>query len=269
VAQGGVLITAAIAKKYFGNEDALGKVIRVNNNENFKVTGVLANAPANSHLQFDIIFPMSTLSRSDYDLQHKVWGNFNFYTYLLLNENVAASTTGVADLTERIVKIYRKHQDGSIIDFHLQPLTAIHLHSDLQIDLPGNGNIQYVNIFFIVAIFILAVACINFMNLATARSARRAKEVGLRKVVGAGRYQIILQFLGESMIISFMSLLIATGIVAAVLPAFNLLAGKQLAIQFTDIKLWLGLSSIAFITGIISGSYPALFLSGFKTGQSA
>lgn len=261
---GNVLITSATAKKYFGNEDVLGKLIRVNNNASFKVAGVLANPPTNSHLQFDILFPMSTLARSDYDLQNKVWGNFNFYTYLLLDEQVASSQTALADLTKRITTIQRQHAGGSKIEFYLQPLTAIHLHSDMQIDLPGNGNIQYVDIFFVVAILILAVACINFMNLATARSARRAKEVGLRKVVGASRLQVMLQFLGESLIIAFISLLIATGIVALALPAFNMLAGKQLTIHFSDGKLWLGLLCIAFITGILSGSYPALFLSGFK-----
>ena len=150
------------------------------------------------------------------------------------------------------------------IDFHLQPLTSIHLHSNLQVDLTGHGNIQYVNIFFIVALFILAVACINFMNLATARSARRAKEVGLRKVVGAGRRQLIAQFLGESLIISFLSLLIAIGIVWLLLPAFNLLAEKKLAIHLLDGKLLVTLAGIALITGLLSGSYPALFLSGFR-----
>lgn len=261
---GNVLITEDIAKKYFGKADAIGKVIRLNNNENFTVNGVLANAPANSHFQFDIIFPMATLARTDYNLQNKVWGNFNFYTYLLLDKYAASSPDALAKLTKSIVKIHRAHLPESKIDFHLQPLTGIHLHSDVQIDLPGNGNIQYVNILFIVAIFILAVACINFMNLATARSARRAKEVGLRKVVGAARFQIMLQFLGESFIICFVSLFIAIGIVALLLPAFNSLAGKQLAISLPDGEVWMGLFGIAFITGIISGSYPALFLSGFK-----
>ncbi len=260
----GVLITTDIAKKYFGKDDAMGKIIRVNNNENFTVAGILANAPANSHLQFDIIFPMSTRRRSDDDLQNKVWGNFNFYTYLLLDEHATSSPTALTKLSQRIIKIHRQHLPESKIDFQLQPFTDIHLRSDLQIDLPGNGNIQYVNIFFIVAIFILAVACINFMNLATARSARRAKEVGLRKVVGAERHQIMLQFLGESLVISFISLLIAIGIVASILPVFNSLAGKQLAIRLLDGKLWLSFLGIAFLTGIISGSYPALFLSGFK-----
>ncbi len=150
------------------------------------------------------------------------------------------------------------------VDFNLQPLTSIHLHSDLQIDLPGNGNIQYVNIFFIVALFILIVACINFMNLATARSARRAKEIGLRKVVGASRSQLMLQFLGESLIISFLSLLVAVAIVGLLLPAFNQLAEKDLYFNLLNGKLLLILVGIALVTGLISGSYPALFLSGFK-----
>lgn len=258
----GVLITEDMAKKYFGKEDPLGKIIRINNKENFTVKAVMANTASNSHLQFDIVFPMSTLARSDYDLQNNVWGNFNFYTYLLLRNGV--TTTAIPNIITHIQTIYRKHNDGLKVEFHLQPLTDIHLHSDLQIDLPGHGNIQYVNIFFIVAIFILAVACINFMNLSTARSARRAKEVGLRKVVGAGRYQIILQFLGESLIIAFFSLFIAISIVFLLLPAFNALAGKELAIHLSDGKLWVSLLGIAFITGIMSGSYPALFLSGFK-----
>lgn len=260
----GVLITQDVAKKYFGSENALGKVIRVNNNENFKVTGVLANVPSNSHLQFDIIFPMSALARTDYDLQNKVWGSFNFYTYLQLDKNVTTSAASFSQLVPRIQKIYKSHFTEAKIDFHLQPVTDIHLYSDLQIDLPGKGNIQYVNIFFIVALFIIAVACINFMNLATARSARRAKEVGLRKVVGAGRTQLIIQFLSESVIISFLSLFIAISIVYLLLPAFNQLAEKTLVINLLDGKLLVSLIGIALVTGILSGSYPALFLSNFK-----
>lgn len=259
----GVLITQDIAKKYFGSEDAVGKMIRVNNNENFVVKGVLANAPSNAHFQFDIIFPMATLARTDYDLINKVWGNFNFYTYIQFHNNF--NKAAIPGIIKKIQAIHRAHNgDGLKVDFHLQPLPDIHLHSDLQIDLPGQGNIQYVNIFFIVAIFILAVACINFMNLATARSARRAKEVGLRKVVGASRYQVMLQFLGEAMIIAFFSLIVAIGIVYLLLPVFNTLSGKELTINAFNGKLWINLLIIAFITGILAGSYPALFLSGFK-----
>jgi len=260
----GILITEEMSKKYFGKQEALGKIIRKDNSENFVVTGVLADPPANSHLQFDIILPMSYLAKTDWDLQNKTWGNFNFYTYVQLHKSIAGSSQTLLQLCQRIKQAHKAHQKDQKIDFQLQPLTSIHLHSNLQIDLPGHGNIQYVNIFFVVALFILAVACINFMNLATARSARRAKEVGLRKVVGAGRRQLIAQFLGESFIISFLSLLFAIGIVWLLLPVFNNLAEKQLAIHLLNGKLWITLLAIALITGLISGSYPALYLSGFK-----
>ena len=175
-----------MAKKYFGTDEAIGKIIKKDNNTNLIVTGILANVPSNSHLQFDIILPISSIASTDYDLKNKVWGNFNYYTYIQLNKNINQSRTSLTALQAHIKEIYIKHDAGIKVDFQLQPSTDIHLHSDLQIDLPGKGSIQYVNIFFIVALFILAVACINFMNLSTARSARRAKEVGLRKVVGAG-----------------------------------------------------------------------------------
>jgi predicted permease len=259
-----ILITKSMAEKYFGNENALGKIIKKDNYANFIVTGILENAPSNSHLQFDFILPISSIANSDYDLKNKVWGNFNYYTYIQLNKNINHSAERLAKLETHIDKIYKEHNSNLIVNFHLQPLTAIHLHSDLQIDLPGKGNVQYVNIFFVVAIFILVVACINFMNLATARSARRAKEVGLRKVVGALRGQLILQFMGESLIISFISLFIAIGIVMLMLPAFNHLAEKHLTLNLLRGNLLTTLIALALLTGIISGSYPALFLSAFR-----
>ncbi|MCE7063333.1 ABC transporter permease [Dyadobacter sp. CY343] len=258
-----LLVTEETARKYYGDQDPIGKIIRRNNQENFTIAGVLANTPSNSHLQFDFVIPMSNLARFDNDLKTATWGNFNFYTYFQLNKNVNTSDLGLNALSKQIYKLFKAHGSEMKVDFHLQPLTAIHLHSDLQIDLPGHGNMQYVNIFFVVAIFILVVACINFMNLATARSERRAKEVGLRKVVGAGRYQLIVQFLGESLIFSFLSLLIAIVIVYMLLPVFQMLTEKELAIQLLDGKLLLSLVGIAILTGLVSGSYPALFLSGF------
>lgn len=264
---GALLITEEMAKKYYGNGEALGQIIRINNKENFTIAGILANAPANSHLQFDFIIPMATLAKTDWDLQNDVWGNFNFYTYFRLTENTDITPSGLQKLGVQISKIHFAHGKDSgqtlKVDFQLQPLQDIHLHSNLQIDLPGHGNVQYVNIFFVVALFILAVACINFMNLATARSERRSKEVGLRKVVGAGRYQLIIQFLGESLIFSFLSLFIAIGIVFIILPVFKNLTGKELGIHLTDGKLLVSLAGIAILTGLIAGSYPALFLSGF------
>jgi predicted permease len=264
-----VLITESMAKKYFGQEDAIGKTLKKDNGNNITVTGVLANIPPNSHLQFDFILPMSSIAQSDNDLRTNTWTNFNFYSYILLDKNFKSTPAAVKGLDNQINKIFKEHvKEGQLkVDFNLQPLTSIHLHSNYQVDLPGHGNVQYVNIFFVVALFILAIACINFMNLATARSARRAKEVGLRKVVGADRKQLIGQFLGESLLISFLALIIAVALVWLLLPAFNDVTGKKLAIHLLDGKMIVTLAGIALLTGIISGSYPALFLSGFRPIQ--
>jgi len=260
---GSILITEEMAIKYFGTSDAVGKTIRIDNKENFTVGGILANTPANSHLQFDCLIPMKTLARTSEDLQHNNWNNFIFYTYLQLDDKTAASAASRQNLIKQISSVFKAHGQTIKLDFELQALTDIHLHSNYQLDVAGHGNIQYVNIFFVIAIFILIVACINFMNLATARSERRAKEVGLRKVVGASRYQLIFQFLGESLIFSFLSLFIAIGIVFLLLPIFKILTEKSLTIHLLDGKLLLSLIGIAVLTGLLSGSYPALFLSGF------
>ena len=262
-----VLLTAGMARKYFGTDAAIGKTLKMNNDLPLKVTGILADVPENSHLQFDFILPMAVEARDNGDLQKNVWSSFNFYGYVRLDDRFMASPANLARLEKRMDAIYQEHVPATQLkaNFQLQPLTAIHLHSgELQIDLPGHGNLQYVNIFLIVAVFILIVACINFMNLATARSARRAKEVGLRKVVGALRGQLIGQFIGESMLIAFFALVLAIGMVALVLPAFDRLAGKALTLQLSDGSLWLMLLGIAAATGLLAGSYPALYLSGFR-----
>ena len=259
-----VLITQEMATKYFGNEDPIGKVIRKDNKENVVVTGVLAHIPANSDLQFDFVLPMTSLARTNDDLKNSVWTNFNFYDYLQLDKNFNPSAANLLSLEKQINRVFHKYSPDMKATFQLQPLTKIHLSPEKLGDLPGHGNAQYVNIFFVIAILILVVACINFMNLATARSARRAKEIGLRKVAGAIRGQLIVQFLSESVFISFLSFLLALGIVIMFLPIFNQLADRKLVIDILDAKLWLSLFGIALLTGLISGSYPALFLSGFN-----
>jgi len=233
-----VLLTGAMARKYFGTDAAIGKTLKMNNDLLLTVTGILVETPENSHLQFDFILPMAVEARDNDDLKNNVWSNFNFYGYVRLDERFGATPANLARLEKRM--------------------------DVLQVDLPGHGNVQYVNIFLIVAVFILIVACINFMNLATARSARRAKEVGLRKVVGALRGQLIGQFIGESMLIAFLALVLAIGIVWLVLPAFDHLAGKALTLRLSDGSLWLMLLGIAAATGLLAGSYPALYLSGFR-----
>ncbi|MBT1688565.1 ABC transporter permease [Dawidia soli] len=258
-----ILITESMARKYFGNEEPLGKTIRQNHKDDFTVAGVLADVPSNSHLQFDFVIPMSFLARTDRDLKERVWDNFNFYNYIKLNDKADTSPEGLAKLEAQITTLYRTNEKELKVDFHLQPVKDIHLRSSFLADLPGHGNIQYVYIFIVVAVFILVVACINFMNLATARSARRAKEVGLRKVAGAMRAQLIRQFLAESSLISVVSLILAVLIVFVSLPGFNTLAGKQLSIDLLNVKLVAGLLGITFLTGLLAGSYPALFLSSF------
>jgi predicted permease len=262
----GLLITADLEKKYFGREKALGKTMKLDNDDLVTVTGVLANIPSNSHLQFDVIIPLAADYKNNDILRNSSWGNFNYYSYVVLDPHFDANPASLARLEGQMNTIFKKHvgEDKLKAGFHLQPLTSIHLQSNLQVDLPGHGNIQYVNVLFIVAIFILVLACINFMNLATARSARRAKEVGLRKVVGAQRGQLIGQFLGESMLISLLALLLAIGLVWLSLPGFNLLAQKKLAIHLLDGKVLLMLLGIALATGLVAGSYPAFFLSGFQ-----
>ena len=261
----GILLTESMARKYFGKEEAVGKVIRQNNTNNFTVTGVLADIPGNTHLQFDFIIPMSFVANSWRDIRESVWDNFNFYSYIKLDDSFKGDEKSIAAFNAQMNAVYRTHipEKQFKVYFFLQPLTGIHLHSNLQVDLAGHGNAQYVNIMFVVAIFILVIACINFMNLATARSARRSKEVGLRKVVGAGRGQLIGQFLGESMLISFLALVLAIGLVFLFLPLFGSIAGQRFSFNFADGQLVLGLLGIALLTGLISGIYPAFFLSGF------
>lgn len=259
-----ILITQAMAAKYFGNEDPIGKLIRKDNQENVVVTGVLANIPANSDLQFDFILPMASLARTFSDLKNDVWDNFNFWDYIQLDKSFNPTAANLATLEKKIDQVFQKHSPRTKTLFYLQPLTKIHLAPERLGDMPGHGNAQYVSIFFIVAILILIVACINFMNLATARSARRAKEIGLRKVVGALRLQLVYQFLSESVMISFLSLILALAVVYLSLPLFNELANRKLTLDFMDVKLWLSFIGIAMLTGLISGSYPALYLSGFN-----
>jgi len=263
----GILITEDMARRYFGHSDALGQTLKKDNGELVTVTGVLANIPSNSSLQFDYILPMAAVVQTVDELKNSVWDRFNFYSYVQLDKNFIPSSANLDAFGQKMTQIYQRHIPRTQLkaDFFLQPLTSIHLHSNgLQVDLPGHGNSQYVSIFFIVAVFILVVACINFMNLATARSARRAKEVGLRKVVGAVRGQLIGQFLGESLLISFTALVLAILIVSLSLPAFNSLAEKDLHLHFSDARFWLSLIGIAALTGLLAGSYPALYLSGFQ-----
>ena len=265
----GAVITAATALKYFGSENPVGKILHIDddvNGNDYTVTGVLKNIPHNSHLQFDILLPIITYEKSsNYSYNNpSEWGNFVGYTYLQLNAKSATAAT--LQSIEKQVQVIHTANDPmhTKAAFSLQPITAIHLHSNLLLDVDGQGNIQYVTIFSLVAAFILLIACINFMNLSTALAGQRAKEVGLRKTLGAVRFQLIIQFMSESFLVTFASMFAGIAITWLLLPLFNDLSGKSISVDLFDLKIILNLLGIATLVGLISGSYPAFFLSSFK-----
>jgi len=262
-----ILITESMAKKYFGQTNVVGQSIILENRKPLTVTAVFADLPSNSHLQFDYLLPMEHIEKESWMNDAKQdWRNFVNYAYLKLDDSFVPTSTAIHQLEQQIQEVFSKHVDGSMLKttFQLQAMPDIHLHStNLQVDLAGRSNSLYVDTLFMVALFILVVACINFMNLSTARSARRAKEVGLRKVIGAERTQIIIQFMGESLLITFLSFVIAIALVWLALPGFQVLISKTLEIHLFDPNVLLTLLAIALITGLIAGSYPALYLSGF------
>ncbi|NCT74263.1 MAG: FtsX-like permease family protein [Chitinophagaceae bacterium] len=261
-----IVLTRSAAKKYFGAADPVGQVLRRDNKKDLVVTGILEDVPGNSHLQFDILIPLSHFTQDYRDLREKVWDNFDYYTYLLMDPGFPGDRASVATFNKAMDNIYKKHESEEVlkVNFFLQPLTSIHFNSTLQVDLPGHGNRQYVDIMLVVAVFILIIAAINFMNLATARSARRSREVGMRKVVGALRGQLVGQFLGESVVTTFLALLLAIGMVFLFLPLFNRIAGQEIYFNLGDWRMIGGLIGVAIITGLLAGVYPAFFLSAFR-----
>jgi putative ABC transport system permease protein len=260
-----LLLTQQTARKFFGTEDVVGKTLRMRDSLIFTVSGVLKDIPANSHLQFDILLPMSFDARTDEDILYHHYDGLNFHTYLQLEDKADASPAALAALGRKITAINKKGDPTFSADFALQPLARVHLYSKfLSYDLKGQGDIAYVRIFSIIAAFVLIVACINFMNLATARSARRAREVGVRKVLGAWRSQLIGQFIGESLLITFLALLLGIILVIISLPAFNQVLGATLVFPLTNGWFIACLMLVFLLTSLISGSYPAFFLSSFR-----
>ena len=263
----GVVITEAAAIKYFGTSDVIGKVIHVDNDidgHNYQVSGVLKNVPHNSHLQFSMLLPIDLYNRSN----GQVWDNFAAYSYIKLDKRFKATTASIKTLEQQIDVIYKSNDNTNTkSSFTFQPLTEIHLHSNLVLDVDGQGNYQYVAIFFLVALFILLLACINFMNLSTALSSQRAKEVGLRKTIGALRGQLIAQFMTESILVALLSMIVSCVLSVLLLPVFNELSGKALTVQLLNIKLVGTLLGLAITVGIISGSYPAFVMSSFSPSK--
>jgi ABC-type antimicrobial peptide transport system permease subunit len=258
-----VVITENVADKYFAGENPLGKTIILREKLAFTVTGVVRNIPQNSHLRFDFLAPFSAAPNLTRDPSFfESWNVHSYATYVQIQEGIPV---------ERINQKISNFMDGRVVEalterLYLLPLKDIHLRSNhIRPNVAVPGDVRYVFIFSAIAILILFVACINFMNLATARSSNRATEVALRKVVGANRGQLIKQFFRESLLLSFPSLLLAVVLVELLLPVFRNISGKNLSV-YAEGNEWVfpGLIAIAFLTGILSGSYPSFILSGFQ-----
>lgn len=270
-----VVITKAVALKYFGNEDAMGKIISFKDGRNppLKVTGVIEKVPVNSHFHFDLFASMASYS----DSRNPTWMYSDFYTYLVLPEgydykkleaklpNLVEKYIAPQMLKAMGITLAEFRKKGSVLTFHLQPLTDIHLHSDFASDLSRPGDIRYVYIFSAIALFMLLIACINFMNLSTAAASKRAREVGIRKVLGSGKSELIQQFLLETIVITAIALVLALVLIYLALPVFNNLATQNLTLSFSENPLLIPvLLLLVLVVGFLAGSYPAFYLSSFK-----
>jgi len=254
-----VVITKAMAKKYFGDKNPMGKTLTINNSRKFEVTGVMANMPDNSHFQMDFIASLITRSSWSQLTDTKMQGA-QFYTYIVLNNPRARAK--VHDKINQFLS--SRLPDRLKASVGLQPLTDIHLYSNLEAEIQPQSDIMYVWAASAIALLILIIACINYMNLATARSARRSQEVGIRKVLGSDRKRLIAQFYGESALITFLAIICSILLIELFNPWFNQLVGEQLDVAFTSpmiLGLFLG---IGLIITLLAGSYPALMLSSFR-----
>ena len=257
-----IVLTESLAKKVFGSEDPLGKVMQLNRTD-MTVTGIIADIPRNSHLHFTFAFPAINMTRWR-ESKLDEWTYTQFATYVMLRKD-----TRKEDINKKMMDIVGRHLPGLKGSVYLQPLKDIHLRSTgintWMLAYPNKGNISYVYIFSLTAICILILACINFMNLSTARYATRAREVGMRKVVGARSVDLIRQFLGESALLTLLSLFATVFLVELMLPAFSQLAGKELVfLRSGNYQILTGLFLIVLATSFISGFYPAVFLSAFQ-----
>jgi putative ABC transport system permease protein len=262
-----VVISEATAQKYFQGEEALNRILNIDGLD-FRVSGVMADFPHNSHFHFDLLRSLNTYRDR---LDDPNWFANNFLTYLLLHEGASAASfeAKFPDLVRNYTTAGQDYDGwvarGNYWEYYLQPLTSIHLHSDLNGEFEANGSAAYASASFLIALFILLIAAVNYMNLATARSANRAREVGIRKVVGSTRGPLLRQFLAESLAASFLALVIALALVHILLPAFRALTMRDLSMTYLEDPLVIpALLGLALFLGIVSGAYPAFFLASIR-----
>ncbi|RYY30044.1 MAG: ABC transporter permease [Chitinophagaceae bacterium] len=256
-----IVLTEKFAKAFFGSaQAAMGKPLEYElfgKKMNLVVTGVCADLPASNSMKFDFALNYETLLAELWPNGLR-WGNTGPETYLLLKEN-----TNVAAFNAKIKSYLRKYDDNTIFTMFVRPYSSAYLHGNYVNGIQSGGRIEYVNLFSIIGIAILLIACINFMNLSTARASRRLKEVGIKKAVGSTRSALVMQFLSEAIFIAFLSLLVACFAVVLIMPAFNQLTGKEIVLQ-PDVTLLAMLIGVTLVTGLVAGSYPAFYLSGFN-----
>ena len=268
-----IVVSKSFANKYFGKGHALGKSLLIGKNSAFKITGVFDKIPDNSHFHFDAFLSLSTLHAS-----HLTWSNIGYYTYIQLNDHADSKKleTKFPQLVAKYVVPEIQHDMGvSLIEaqksvgtflFSLEPLRDIHLRSNTKYELEPNGDIHYVYIFTALAVFILLLACINFTNLSTASAAKRSREVGIRKVMGSLKKQLIFQFLTESVLLTLLAMICAYIFVFLLLPYFNHVSGKNISFSFfLDFSSVSGIALLSILVGVLAGVYPSFFLSSFNT----
>ncbi|MTI20344.1 ABC transporter permease, partial [Fulvivirga sp. RKSG066] len=267
-----IAISETMATKYYGTPDAVGEQLILDGDEEYNVTAVFEDIPNNSHLNIDFIMAMEGMSQS----KRTMWLSNNFFTYFKLKEGVNAkeflgklNNMADAHVSEQLVQLTGAtfeefKSNGNYMYFELQPISDAYLKSDFTFDIGTSGDITYVYLFTIIAVFILVIACINFMNLSTARSANRAKEVGVRKVLGSYKSHLVRQFLTESIILSIVAFFFSLVLMALLLPFFNSIADKSLSVPYDQPLFYLGLIMGSLLVGFAAGIYPAFFLSAFK-----
>ncbi|MBN8820982.1 MULTISPECIES: ABC transporter permease [unclassified Spirosoma] len=273
VAPNSIVVSEEFAKKYFGNEDPMGKSLAVGTQRSaFTVTGIIDKIPDNSHFHADAFLSLST-----HHITNPTWSNLGFFTYLELSEKgdpkkleakfpqLVAKYVVPEVQRDMGISLAEARKSIDTFRFSLQPLTDIHLYSNTKYEMEPNGDIKYVYIFSALALFILLLACINFTNLSTAQAAKRSREVGIRKVMGSVKNQLVFQFLTESVLLTLLAMVVAYGLLFLLLPYFNQVADKQLSFfYFLDYRTILTLFGVSILSGIIAGVYPAFFLSSFS-----
>ncbi|RZK59042.1 MAG: ABC transporter permease, partial [Pedobacter sp.] len=260
-----IILTESTAKVLFGSTQILNRVVKYQDIEDLTVSAVIRDLPDNTSatLKFDYLMPWAFYEMVDASAKELNWGNFSFVTMALLDPNA-----NIAKVNEKIDKVVKTHLEQANQPYFLYPLSKLHLYGKFENGVNVGGDIEQIYLFVALAFGILMIACINFMNMATAKSEKRAKEVGIKKTIGANRVSLIMQFLTESMVLTFIAVIVAIALLEIFLPTFNNLLSIKLSIGYFSASSWMWILGIVFLTGLIAGSYPAFYLSAFTPIQT-